>query len=58
MGAFAYKLGREDGSPADPPTYRTVVPYLERRMRRSRRLQARKRWLEHATRRMLPLCSA
>ena len=24
--AFSYKLEREDGSPADPPTLRTAVP--------------------------------
>ena len=26
MGAFTYKLEREDGSPADPPSLRTAVP--------------------------------
>ena len=26
MGAFAFKLEREDGTPADPPTLRTAVP--------------------------------
>jgi hypothetical protein len=26
MGAFAFKLEREDGTPADPPTFRTAVP--------------------------------
>jgi hypothetical protein len=25
MGAFAFKLGREDGTPPDPPTLRTAV---------------------------------
>jgi hypothetical protein len=24
--AFAYRLEREDGTPADPPTFRTAVP--------------------------------
>jgi hypothetical protein len=26
MGAFAYKLELEDGTPADPPTFKTAVP--------------------------------
>lgn len=25
MGAFAFRLEREDGTPADPPTFRTAV---------------------------------
>jgi hypothetical protein len=24
--AFAYRLGHEDGTPAEPPTFRTAVP--------------------------------
>jgi hypothetical protein len=24
--AFAYRRGHEDGTPADPPTFQTVVP--------------------------------
>jgi hypothetical protein len=24
--AFTYKLGHEDGTPADPPMFRTIVP--------------------------------
>ena len=26
MSAFTYKLEHEDGTPADPPMFRTVVP--------------------------------
>jgi hypothetical protein len=26
MGAFAFKLEREDGTPADPPTLKVAVP--------------------------------
>jgi hypothetical protein len=26
MGAFAYKLEHEDGTPADPPTFKAAVP--------------------------------
>jgi hypothetical protein len=26
MGAFAFKLEREDGTPADPPTFKIAVP--------------------------------
>jgi hypothetical protein len=26
MGSFAYKLEREDGTPADPPTLQAAVP--------------------------------
>jgi hypothetical protein len=26
MGSFAYKLDREDGTPADPPTLQAAVP--------------------------------
>jgi hypothetical protein len=26
MGSFAFKLEREDGTPADPPTFHTTVP--------------------------------
>jgi hypothetical protein len=26
MGLFAYKLERADGTPADPPTFKTAVP--------------------------------
>jgi hypothetical protein len=26
MGAFAFMLEREDGTPADPPTLKTAVP--------------------------------
>jgi hypothetical protein len=26
MGSFAFKLEREDGSPADPPTLKAAVP--------------------------------
>jgi hypothetical protein len=26
MGAFAYRLEHEDGTPADPPTFKTAVP--------------------------------
>ena len=26
MGAFAFKLEREDGTPADPPTLKAAVP--------------------------------
>jgi hypothetical protein len=26
MGAFVFRLEREDGTPADPPTFRTAVP--------------------------------
>jgi hypothetical protein len=26
MAGFTYRLEHEDGTPADPPTFRTVVP--------------------------------
>jgi hypothetical protein len=33
MGSFAFKLEREDGSPADPPTLKAAVPKLACRRR-------------------------
>ena len=30
MGAFLYRLEREDRTPADPPTFRTAVPTWRR----------------------------
>jgi hypothetical protein len=30
MGLFAYKLERADGTPADPPTFKTAVPTWHR----------------------------
>jgi hypothetical protein len=29
MGAFLYRLEQEDGTPADPPKFRTAVPDVE-----------------------------
>jgi hypothetical protein len=30
MGLFAFKLERADGTPADPPTFKTAVPTWQR----------------------------